>query len=242
MRGHVRHAVPSARGTGASALAREGQEQVARTQRAVNAAEAPRGIAAGQESAQLALDVGRQAAAAVLVFETREESLEVLAHEAMERRAGRVATQDLGERIRARDSGAPMRLGCISYLVTGAHPAGTIGSAAGCDSGSRIVRDALPLECEACARRCRSRRASRPGSTSTTCRPRDHTRRGQTPALGLRLPCSRAQAAPPLTSTTKARRRANQMRFTGTCPGTRRPMSASSGTTRRRLRPMNNMA
>ena len=38
--------------------------------------------------------------AAMFVLEAREEGLRVLAHLAMERRAGRIATQDLGKRCR----------------------------------------------------------------------------------------------------------------------------------------------
>ena len=49
---------------------------------------------------ELAFDVRRQTAAAVLVFEAREERLQVLAEQGVERRAGRVATQDLGEQGR----------------------------------------------------------------------------------------------------------------------------------------------
>jgi len=66
----------------------------------VDAAEAACGIAAGHEGAQFALDVGRQAAAAMLIYEAREERLQVLAEQGVERRAGRVTTQDLGERGR----------------------------------------------------------------------------------------------------------------------------------------------
>jgi hypothetical protein len=102
----------------------------------VDAAEAARGIAAGQEGAQFALDVGRQPAAAVLVFETRQERLEVLAHEAMERRAGRVATKDLGEQC-----GGPWhscrrggRRRFTSFVSWGPHAAVTIGRATGCGS------------------------------------------------------------------------------------------------------------
>ncbi len=38
----------------------------------------------------------------MLIYEAREERLQVLAEQGVERRAGRVATQDLGERGRGR--------------------------------------------------------------------------------------------------------------------------------------------
>jgi len=102
----------------------------------VDTAEAAGGVAAGQEGAEFALDVRGQAAAAVLVFETREERLEVLAHETMERRAGRVATQDLRERGCGpwRSGRRDARRRCTSFVSWGAHAAATIGRARGCGS------------------------------------------------------------------------------------------------------------
>jgi hypothetical protein len=61
----------------------------------VDTAEALGRVAAGEEGAQLALDVSGQTAAAVLVLEAGEEGLEVLADEGVERCGGRVAAQQL---------------------------------------------------------------------------------------------------------------------------------------------------
>ena len=64
----------------------------------VDPAEAVGGIAAGEEAAQLLLDVARESPAAVLVLEAGEERLEVLAHEAVKRRRRGIAAEDIGPR------------------------------------------------------------------------------------------------------------------------------------------------
>ena len=53
-------------------------------------------VAAGGRGAQLVLDVGREAAAAVVALEAGEEGLEVGAQDALEGATGGVPPQDVG--------------------------------------------------------------------------------------------------------------------------------------------------
>jgi len=98
VRRNLGHPAPPARGAEGATLAREGDEQVGGAVGTVDPAEAVGGIAAGEEAAQLLLDVARESPAAVLVLEAGEERLEVLAHEAVERRRRGIAAEDLGPR------------------------------------------------------------------------------------------------------------------------------------------------
>ena len=63
---------------------------------AVDPAEPVGGITAGEEAAQLLLDVTRESPPAMLVLEAGEERLQVLADEGVERRSRRVAAEYLG--------------------------------------------------------------------------------------------------------------------------------------------------
>ena len=77
MRGGLRHLAAAAGRTEGAALARERQDHVRRAGRAADTSEAERGIAALEERLELLEDVRRQGAAAMLVLEIGQESIEV---------------------------------------------------------------------------------------------------------------------------------------------------------------------
>lgn len=77
-------------------LARERDEEIERAARTAHALEPVGQVSAGERGAPLALDVGRQCAAAVFIDKTREERLAVPAQHAVDDAPRRVAPHDVG--------------------------------------------------------------------------------------------------------------------------------------------------
>ncbi len=96
VRGDLRHAPTTARGTESAPLARERDEQVQGAVRAAHAPESVGKVAAGRRCAQLLLDVARERAAPVFVDEAGEEGLEMFAEDALDDATRRVPPHDVG--------------------------------------------------------------------------------------------------------------------------------------------------
>ena len=111
VRGGIRHAAPAARGTEATALAREGHQAVVAAVVAVQSQEAVRQDAAAKECAKLLLDeAGR---GLIPMARTREEAFQLLADDLVKEGLLRLMPHVLGHEVPGRDRrGVLHRLEC----------------------------------------------------------------------------------------------------------------------------------